>query len=65
MERALADFDLETAIRLRWALRDIGGNRLKLTPVRDDDLRTLIELDLVEMRDDAPAVTQAGLMALE
>jgi len=65
MERPLADFDLETAIGLRWALRDILGNRLKLTPVKDNDLRTLIELGLVEMRDDEPVVTQAGLAALE
>lgn len=65
MERPLADFDLERAIGLRWALRDILGNRLQLTPVQDDDLRTLIELGFVEMRDDAPVVTQAGLAALE
>jgi hypothetical protein len=65
MERPLADFDLERAIGLRWALRDILSDRLKLAPVPDDDLRTLIELGFVEMRDDAPAVTQAGLAALE
>jgi hypothetical protein len=65
MERPLANFDLERAIGLRWALRDILGNRLGLTPVRDDDLRALIELGLVEMRDDIPVVTQAGLAALE
>jgi hypothetical protein len=65
MERPLADFDLERAIGLRWALRDILSDRLKLAPVPDDDLRTLIELGFVEMRDDAPVVTQAGLAALE
>jgi len=65
MERPLADFDLERAIGLRWALRDILSDRLKLAPVADDDLRTLIELGFVEMRDDAPVVTQAGLAALE
>jgi hypothetical protein len=65
MDRPLADFDLERAIGLRWALRDILGNRLKLTPVREEDLRTLIELGLIEIRDDAPVVTQAGLAALE
>jgi len=65
MKRPLADFDLERAIGLRWALRDIVGNRLQLTPGRDDDLRTLIELGFVEMRDDAPVVTQAGLAALD
>lgn len=65
MERPLANLDLETAISLRWALRDILGNRLKLSPVEDDDLGTLIELGLVEIRDEAPVVTQAGLAALE
>ena len=64
-ERPLANFDLETAIALRWALRDILGNRLKLSPLRDDHLRTLIELGLVEMRDDTPVVTPAGLAALD
>ena len=65
MERPLANFNLEKAIALRWALRDILGNRLKLSPVKDDDLRTLIDLGLVEIRDDSPVVTPAGLAALE
>ena len=65
MERPLAKFDLERAIALRWALRDILGNRLKLSPVRDNDLRTLIDLGFVEIRDDTPVVTEAGLAALE
>src|SRR5688572_5270041 len=39
----------------RWAIRDILGNRLRPTPVRNDNLRTLIELGLVEMKDDAPS----------
>jgi hypothetical protein len=64
-EGPFAEFDLETAIGLRWALRDILGNRLKLTPVREDYLRALIDMGLVEMRDDAPIVTPAGLAALE
>jgi hypothetical protein len=64
-EESLADFDLERAIDLRWTLRDILGNRLKLIPVTDDDLRALINLGLVEMRDHAPVVTPAGLAALE
>jgi hypothetical protein len=64
-ERPLANLDLEKAIALRWALRDILGNRLKVSPVKDDDLRTLINLGLVEMRDDSPVVTPAGLAALE
>ena len=65
VERSLANFDLEKAIALRWALRDILGNRLKLSPVKDDDLQTLIDLGLVEIRDDSPVVTTAGLAALE
>ena len=36
VERPLANFDLEQAIALRWALRDILGNRLKLSPLKDD-----------------------------
>jgi len=59
-------FDLERAIGLRWILRDILGNRLKLAPVTDDDLRALIDMGLVEIvDDDAPVVTPTGLAALE
>jgi hypothetical protein len=64
-ESPFAAFDLEKAIALRWALRDIVAKRLKLTPVNEDDLRTLTELGYVEMRDDTPVVTQAGLEALD
>ena len=39
----MAGLDLDTAIRLRWALRDIKGKRTKLTPVSPDDLRALLE----------------------
>jgi hypothetical protein len=64
-DRPLARLDLERAIALRWAMRDIIANRLKLTPVRDEDLRALIDMGFVEMRDDAPVVTSAGIAALE
>jgi hypothetical protein len=59
------DLGSDTAIRLRWAMRDIVANRLKLTPLRQDDLQTLLELGFVEMRDGVPAVTADGLAALE
>lgn len=49
----LAGLNLGTAIRLRWALRDIKAKRTKLSPVSPDDLTALIELGLVEMRDGA------------
>ena len=64
-DRALANFDLEKAIALRWAMRDIVANRLKLTPLKEDDLQTLLELGFVEMRDGVPVVTADGLAALE
>jgi hypothetical protein len=61
-ERAdpLASLDLDTAIRLRWALRDIKSKRLKMTPVSQADLKTLHELGLIEMRDEVPALTRVG-----
>jgi len=59
-ESALAGLDLDTAIRLRWALRDIKASRTKLSPVNPGDLKILIEASLVEMRDDVPALTSAG-----
>jgi hypothetical protein len=61
----LAGIDLDTAIRLRWALRDIKAKRTKLTPANPDDLKTLIEMGLVEMRDDVPVLTNEGHRALD
>ena len=51
---------LERAIALRWTLRDIKAKRLTMSPVSDADLRTLIELGLMEMQDDIPILTNAG-----
>ena len=55
-----APVDRNRAIKLRWALRDIKSNRLKLLPVNQHDLQDLIDMGLVEMRDDAPVLTNAG-----
>jgi hypothetical protein len=60
----MAGFDLDTAIRLRWALRDIKGKRLKLSPVSPEDLRMLTERGLIEMHDDVPMLTSEGDRAL-
>jgi hypothetical protein len=60
-----ADFDLERAIALRWALRDIKGKRLKLSPVSENDLATLTHLALIEMQDDEPLLTPAGHAVLD
>jgi len=64
-DNPFADYSLERAISLRWALRDIKAKRLKLMPVGDSDLRALIELGLIVMRDGAPELTQAGNDVLE
>ena len=54
----LDGLNLDTAIRLRWALRDIKAGRTKLSPVSQNDLMALIELGLIEMRDDVPPAYQ-------
>ena len=64
-KKDLASLGLENAIRLRWALRDIRGNRLKLSPVDTNDMGTLIDMGYVEMIDDEPVVTAAGLQQIE
>jgi hypothetical protein len=46
-KKALASPRLANSIRLRWALRDIKANRLKLSPVDPNDLRTLIDMGAV------------------
>ena len=61
----MASLGLDNAIRLRWALRDIKGKRLKLTPVAPNDIRTLIDMGYVEMKNDEPVVTDAGLQQIE
>jgi hypothetical protein len=54
----------DRAVVLRWVLRDIKNNRLKWWPVNENDLRNLIEMGLVELRNDAPVLTNAGVSAI-
>jgi hypothetical protein len=61
----LAGLSLDTAIHLRWVLRDIKGKRTKFMPVSADDLRTLIEMGLIEMRDEVPVLSNEGERALD
>jgi hypothetical protein len=61
----LAGLGVERPIHLRWVLRDIKGKRTILSPVSPDDLSTLIEMGLVEMRDEVPALTKEGERALD
>jgi hypothetical protein len=60
-DNPFAQFDIQHAIELRWALRDIRAKRWKLTPVDPQLLQTLVDMGLVEMRDDEAVVTTAGL----
>jgi hypothetical protein len=59
-----AGLNLETAIRIRWALRDIRAKRTKLSPVSPDDLKRLTELGLIEMYDEEPMLTNEGMRAI-
>jgi hypothetical protein len=61
----LLQFGLDRAIALRWTLRDIKAKRLKWSPISEADLSTLIDLELIEMRDDGPVLTNAGHTVLD
>jgi hypothetical protein len=58
------DLDLVTKIALRWTLRDIEAKRWMITPIDPIHLEQLMALDLVEIRNDDPVLTKAGLDAL-
>ena len=53
----LGQFGLD-AIDLRWTLKDIAAKRSWI--INKQHLAQLIDLGLVEMRDDAPYLTMAG-----
>jgi hypothetical protein len=59
-----APVDRDRAIALRWVLRDIKGNRLKWWPVSQHDMRDLIDMGLVEMRNETPVLTNNGVNAI-
>jgi hypothetical protein len=63
--RGLASLGLDNAISLRWVLRDIKGNRLKLSPASPEDIETLVKMGFVEMRNDKPMITASGLTELD
>jgi hypothetical protein len=60
-----AHFTLDRAISLRWTLRDILAKRTKFLAVADADLQLLVDMGLVEMHDGEPALTHAGVAAIE
>lgn len=59
-----APADRNRAVDLRWVLRDIRNKRLKNAPEVRNDLGVLIEFGLVEMQQDQPILTKAGLKAI-
>lgn len=61
----LAGLNRDTAIRLRWAMRDIKAKRTKLTPVAPNDFEALLELGFVTIVDERPVLTDAGFLALD
>ncbi len=52
-------------IDLVWTLRDIKAKRTRLLPVDPDHLRDLMELGLIELRDDVALLTDAGNRVLD
>jgi Mn-dependent DtxR family transcriptional regulator len=47
-------------IELGWTLRDIYANRLKLSPITEDQLGELLQMGLVEVLNDQIKLTEAG-----
>ena len=54
----LAEFGLD-AIDIRWTIKDIASKRWHMT-LNETHLSKLIELGLVEIRDDRPVLAIAG-----
>ena len=58
--QGLKSLGLENAVRLRWVLRDIKGNRLKLSPSHPNDLRILVDMGFVEIQTDVLVIISLG-----
>jgi len=52
-------------IELDWTLRDIDAGRLKLSPITEDQLGELLEMELVEVVDDQVKLTEAGYRKIQ
>jgi hypothetical protein len=60
------DYDgVMEAIELRWLLRDIRAQRWVLAPLDPVRVQRLVDMGLVEMVDDKPALTEAGRQMIE
>jgi hypothetical protein len=60
----ISGVDALRTIDLVWTLRDIKAKRT-LLPVDPDHLQELVDRGLVEMRDGAPVLTNAGHQVLD
>lgn len=58
------DLSVQETIDLRWALRDIRAKRWRLTPIDPSQLEKLKSMGLVDVRDDDPVLTNAGIDAI-
>jgi hypothetical protein len=58
------DLDIQEAIDLRWTLRDVRAKRWKLFPIDPSHLEKLKSMGLVEMHNDDPVLTNAGINAI-
>lgn len=63
-DNPFAHLSLGRAVALRCSLRDIEAERLTILPLRDEDLHLLLDLGLVELRQDKPVLTPAGMSAI-
>jgi Mn-dependent DtxR family transcriptional regulator len=52
-------------IDLRWTLRDIRARRFKIASISAETIQQLADLGLVEMRDEGPVLTEAGVQKIE
>ena len=57
----MATLGLDSAIRLRWALRDIHAKRLKFSPVAPEDLQILTDMGYVAIVENEPVITLSGM----
>jgi len=53
----LAGLGIDSAIQLRWAMRDIRAKRTKISPIAENDLAALMDLGFVDMREGMPRLT--------
>jgi hypothetical protein len=52
-------------IDLRWTLRDIRARRFKIAPISAVTIQQLSDLGLIEMLDDEPVLTEAGVAKID